>query len=73
MIHFKVFSSINYFVKCCVKKRMSTILMKLMILKTFYSVTLGLIVDLEFLMLLPYIHCPRGGVECGGQSMELQV
>jgi hypothetical protein len=73
MIHFKVFSSINYFVKCCVKKRMSTILMKLMILKTFYSVTLGLILDLEFLMLLPYIHCPRGGVECRGQSMELQV
>jgi hypothetical protein len=49
------------------------LLMKLMILKTFKSITLGLILDLEFLKLLTYPLCPRGGAEYRGQSMDLQV
>ncbi len=49
------------------------LLMKLMILKTFNSITMGLILDLELFTTLTYILWPRGGVECRGQSMELQV
>jgi len=76
MPHLKVLSSsVDYELFCQVltEEEDVNLLMKLMILKTFNSITMGLILDLEFLTLLTYILWPTGGVECRGQSMELQV
>jgi len=58
MTHLKVLSSsVDYHLFCQVltEEEDVNLLMKLMILKTFNSITVGLILDLEFLTLLTYI------------------